>query len=177
MPVSPAAGAGLWLASQSQHCRVFQGKGVLDIIDEVLAPCRPRVEWAHAPDLAQFVADLRPRSYCVQYRESDLNFLNRILAEEGIGYYVAEIDGRSLADAGESALNRLVLFADPTAFREDISSSQSGAIRYHRAGAQESEDAIQVFGATLRFQSALTTIAGPSDVRGRASDGRGKVNP
>ena len=150
---------GLWLASQSQHSRVFQDQSVLAIIDAVLAPYRPRIEWAHAPELAQFVAELRPRAYCVQYRESDLNFVNRILAEEGIGYYLEEIPERTLNDPGEQALNRLVLFADSTRFPQDPQSDQSGAIRYHRAASQEHHDAIQTFGATRRLQAALTTLA------------------
>ncbi|WP_257999637.1 contractile injection system protein, VgrG/Pvc8 family, partial [Xanthomonas oryzae] len=37
-----------------------------------------------------FLAQARPRSYCVQYRESDLDFVQRLLAEEGLGWRLQE---------------------------------------------------------------------------------------
>jgi type VI secretion system secreted protein VgrG len=36
----------------------------------------------------------RPREYCVQYRESDFNFVSRLLEDEGIYYWFQDKDGK-----------------------------------------------------------------------------------
>ena len=35
----------------------------------------------------------RKRTYCVQYRETDFNFVSRLMESEGIGYYFRHTDG------------------------------------------------------------------------------------
>ena len=70
----------LWLLSLNQQTRVFQDKSVLDILREVLAPYSivPRIETQAA---------YLPLEYCTQYRETDLDFLARILQQQGIFFY------------------------------------------------------------------------------------------
>jgi type VI secretion system secreted protein VgrG len=70
-----------WFLSQTQDCKVFQNKTVLQIIDEVLAD--------HPMALLdnRTMASYTPWVYCVQYRESDFNFLSRLMEQEGIYYY------------------------------------------------------------------------------------------
>jgi type VI secretion system secreted protein VgrG len=71
----------LWFLTLSQDCKVFQNKSVLDIVQEVF------------DGLGYTDYDLRcsrtyaPREYCVQYRETHLNFVSRLLEEEGIFYF------------------------------------------------------------------------------------------
>ncbi|MEZ5796365.1 MAG: type VI secretion system tip protein TssI/VgrG [Paracoccaceae bacterium] len=71
----------LWFLSLDTDNRIFQEKSVPDIIDEVFGAY---------PD-AKFKTNLRgryePREYCVQYGESDLNFVQRLLEDEGIFYH------------------------------------------------------------------------------------------
>lgn len=70
----------LWLLSLNRQTRVFQNKTVLDIVKEVLSPYSivPRVE------TQQSYVTLE---YCTQYRETDLDFVSRILEQHGIFYY------------------------------------------------------------------------------------------
>lgn len=167
----------IWLATQTRHNRVFQDKTVLQILEEVLAGFSPRLQWRATPDVDRLLADIRPRSYCVQYRESDYAFLSRLLAEEGLGFCFAETAGAdalngngeaeptdvpAAASIGPAPLHSLVVFADSEGLPEDHSSlHQNGGrgIRYHRAASQEDQDAIQAFGATRRLQPAVTTFA------------------
>jgi type VI secretion system secreted protein VgrG len=70
----------LWLPSLNQQTRVFQNKTVVDIVKDVLEPYSivPRVETQQS-----YVA----LEYCTQYRETDLDFVSRILQQHGIFYY------------------------------------------------------------------------------------------
>lgn len=144
----------LWLATQRRNSRAFQDKTVLEIVEAVFAADGHRANWRIAPGVERFMARLRPRSYCCQYRESDYAFVSRLLAEEGIGFYFEE----DLGSGTSLSRQCLVLFADSTAFADDCS-GKDGGIRFHRNGAAEQRDSIQAFGSTRRLPSALTTIS------------------
>jgi type VI secretion system secreted protein VgrG len=58
--------------------RVFQEQTVPEIVSAVLGETV-----AHA---SRLLGKYRPRTYCVQYKESDFAFVERLLAEEGIFY-------------------------------------------------------------------------------------------
>ena len=71
----------LWFLSLSANCRIFQGKSTLEIIEQVFKDAGYRdfeVKCGRSYD---------KREYCVQYRETDLNFVSRLLEEDGIFYY------------------------------------------------------------------------------------------
>lgn len=68
----------LWLSTLTVNSRIFQQKTVQQILEEVLTGID--VEY-------NLTADYFPRDYCVQYRETDFNFVSRLMEEEGIFYY------------------------------------------------------------------------------------------
>ena len=111
-----------------------------------------------------FLGSGAARSYTVQYRETDLAFVTRLLAEEGIGWRI-EQDGEGAA--ASPCGHTLVLFADSVgagSCPEDASSKSSNGprhgIRFHRASSQETSDAIQAFGGQRVLQAATTTVLG-----------------
>lgn len=72
----------LWNLSRTSDCRIFQEKSVLDILRLLLdeggvQPYEIRTGARPEP---------KPRPYVVQYNETDLAFLERLLAEIGFGY-------------------------------------------------------------------------------------------
>ncbi len=73
----------LWLLGLRQRSRIFQQLSVPDIIAQVLR------EAGVASDRYRFVLQntYTAREYCVQYRETDLHFVSRLLEEEGIFYF------------------------------------------------------------------------------------------
>src|SRR5262245_52481995 len=73
----------LWFATKIAQSRVFQDLDVLDIIKAVIAG------WPKPAVLDEFRIRGRypKRPYCVQYRETDFHFLNRLMEEEGIYYF------------------------------------------------------------------------------------------
>jgi type VI secretion system secreted protein VgrG len=78
----------LWFLTRTADCRIFQDKSVKQIVEEVFAD--------HAA-VADFVFELTetysPLKYCVQYRETDFNFVSRLLEDEGIYYYFRQTEG------------------------------------------------------------------------------------
>ncbi|KOQ35781.1 type IV secretion protein Rhs, partial [Achromobacter xylosoxidans] len=94
----------LWLATQRRASRVFEAKPVLDIVRHVLDGYEGYV-YRVAGDVEAALADLAPRPYTTQYRETDYDFIARLLAEAGLGWTVLE-------DAGVPARHVVQLFAD-----------------------------------------------------------------
>ncbi|WP_277404227.1 contractile injection system protein, VgrG/Pvc8 family, partial [Achromobacter insuavis] len=94
----------LWLATQRRASRVFEGKAVLDIVRHVLDGYEGYV-YRIAADVEGALADLAPRPYTTQYRETDYDFLMRLLAEAGLGWTVLE-------DESVPARHVVQLFAD-----------------------------------------------------------------
>ncbi len=75
-------GPALELLKLHLRHRIFQGRTVPEIVREVAEPLL--VEQGSALVLDQLTRSYAPRDYCVQYRETDLAFVLRILAESGI---------------------------------------------------------------------------------------------
>ena len=151
-----------WLGflAQTLRSRVWQEQNVTAIIEATLGDYAAYGSWRWSPCVGQLLAGAAEggvRSYCVQYRESDLDFVSRLLAEEGIGYRFEE--------AGDGSPGpTVVFFADSTADAscpENVASASAlggAGIRFHRDGVQEEQDTIQVFGG-VRGQPVATLSA------------------
>ncbi|HYO65319.1 MAG TPA: type VI secretion system tip protein VgrG, partial [Archangium sp.] len=63
-----------------RRSRIFQNKAIPDIVKQVLNEGQVKHRFALSGSYA-------PREYCVQYRESDFDFISRLLEEEGIFYF------------------------------------------------------------------------------------------
>jgi type VI secretion system secreted protein VgrG len=84
----------LWLLARRSNCRIFQNKTVEEIVKAVFAdPVYKGLEFGEIKWKANARAH-PPREYCVQYRESDFNFVSRLLEDEGIYYWFQDKDGK-----------------------------------------------------------------------------------
>lgn len=115
--VAPA----LSLLRHRRSRRIWQLESVVDIITSVLrgplAAHGRELRWALDPSTYE------PREYCVQHGESDLDFVHRLLAEEGIYYRFEVEDGRELvtfADSSARAPIISVASADPDRRRRGV---------------------------------------------------------
>ncbi len=153
-----------WMAllAHTRRSRVWQEQTLVQILESVFERYAAHAQWRWADDVAAHLAQSpfngsgEHRSYTVQYRETDLDFVSRLLAEEGISWRVEE-------DPDAPAGHSVVLFADSpaeAACPEDATSQGTGGIRFHRASSQERVDAIQALGGTRVLQSATTTVLG-----------------
>jgi type VI secretion system secreted protein VgrG len=141
----------IWLLSQTRNSRAWQDKTVIQIVDSVFAQYQPYAQWVWSGDVSLFMSDAIARSYCCQYRETDLDFVTRLLTEEGLGWRFEEHEDGS----------RMVLFADSSqlsAAPEDASSEAGGGIRYHAASSVEKSDSIQYLQAFRKLGVAVVTV-------------------
>jgi len=78
----------LWFLTRTADCRIFQDLTAPEIIAQVFDD--------HAvADVKNSLTDTyRKRNYCVQYRETDFDFVSRLMEQEGIYYYFAHDEGR-----------------------------------------------------------------------------------
>ena len=74
----------LWLLTKKVQSRIFQHLSVPDILHQVLAGLDVTYE---------ILATYYQRDFCVQYRESDFDFVSRLMEEEGIYYFFKHTDG------------------------------------------------------------------------------------
>lgn len=141
----------VWRLGQVRNSRVWQDKSVIEIVDSVFAAYLPLAAWRWSDETGPFMADALARSYCCQYRESDLDFVRRLLAEEGLCWRFEQTASGPCA----------VLFADsthPKAVPEDASSALDGSVRFHGARASEHSDTVQALVAKRRLHASLTTV-------------------
>jgi type VI secretion system secreted protein VgrG len=71
--------------AQRVDTRLFQDLDVPHILQEVLEPALG--EYGRKLDVTNLNEGYLVRDYCVQYGESDLGFVHRLMQEEGISYY------------------------------------------------------------------------------------------
>ncbi len=86
----------LWLLTRKARSRIFQHITVPDILKKVFEGMDVSYE---------LVGNFKPRDYCAQYRETDFQFVSRLMEEEGI-FYFFEHDDKShklvVADSPQS---------------------------------------------------------------------------
>src|SRR5512135_2427615 len=77
-----------WLLTTTADSRIFRKKSVPDIIKQIF----------NEKGLTDFsdrhTKTYNPREYCVQYRETDFNFISRLMEEEGIWYFYEHDNGK-----------------------------------------------------------------------------------
>ncbi|MDH4240104.1 MAG: type VI secretion system tip protein VgrG [Phycisphaerae bacterium] len=87
----------LWFLTRTADCRIFQEKTVPDIIKQVFSD--------HGfTDLEDaLTGSYRTWEYCVQYRETDFNFVSRLMEQEGIYYFFKHENGKHHLVLADSA--------------------------------------------------------------------------
>jgi type VI secretion system secreted protein VgrG len=71
----------LWFLTRTSTCRIYQKLTVPEILKKLFD------EHAVAKVELELTASYRKWEYCVQYRETDFNFVSRLMEQEGIYYY------------------------------------------------------------------------------------------
>ncbi|MBA4706850.1 type VI secretion system Vgr family protein [Aquitalea aquatica] len=129
--------------------RVFQDLSVPDIVKQILAEHQANNPvFAQVQTLEFHTATASPRSYCLQYRESDFDFIVRLLHEEGYAWRFEHVDG-------EHPQVKLVVFDD--AF--SLPPAASERVRFHRSDATEEEDGLTDWSTARQVVSGAVALA------------------
>jgi type VI secretion system secreted protein VgrG len=86
----------LWFLTRTADCRIFQNMTVPDIIAKIFNDL----------GFSDFRQDLEgsfePLDYCVQYRETDFNFVSRLMEQYGIFYFFEHEENKHTLVLGDS---------------------------------------------------------------------------
>src|SRR6185437_11905889 len=86
----------LWMLTRHSDCRIFQNKNVPDIIEAVFG------DRGFSDYRLSLQASYSPLEYCVQYRETDFNFVTRLMEQYGMFFFFEHSESKHtlvLADA------------------------------------------------------------------------------
>lgn len=120
-----------WLLTQREDCRIFQDMSAKDIISKMLDD----VGLSDYRIAASGGTHVRP--YCVQFNETDFQFISRLLEEEGICYFFEHRKGKHtmvLADAPshhDKCMSRTVEYRRGTQPAEEFISYWERRFRIH----------------------------------------------
>jgi len=129
---------------------LFQDKTVIDILTQIFADYPP-ANWT-----SQVTQKLRQYSTATQYRETDLAFIQRLLAEEGLSYRFSHDQSASAGDEASHARHQLVIFDRDS----ELPAAAQPDIRFHRNNATETTDTIQVWQEQRSVQPNAVSLAG-----------------
>jgi len=125
----------LWFLGRTAGCRMFQEKTVTEIITQVFQDLG-FTDFRNATE-----ASYEPREYCVQYRETALNFVSRLMEQYGIFYYFEHAQDK----------HTLVL-ADGPSVHQDC--PEQARVRFTQlTGPMEDEDSISDWSHRYEFRT------------------------
>jgi type VI secretion system secreted protein VgrG len=90
----------LWLLTLTKNFKVFESMTVVDIVRQILSQ-------AGIQNRFELTGDYTQRDHCVQFRETNFDFISRLMEEEGIFYYFEHSNGKHV----------MVVADAPTAFK------------------------------------------------------------
>jgi type VI secretion system secreted protein VgrG len=107
----------IWFMSRTADCRIFQDKTVPEIVKAVFSD-HPTNSFKDS-----LTGSYRKWTYRVQYRETDLAFVRRLMEQEGIYFYFTHADGKHTLVMADSYSGHTAIQGSPLPFiaPEDVS--------------------------------------------------------
>ena len=136
--------------AQRRDCYLFQDKTVIDIIGQILTDY-PEAQWSN-----QITQPLRTYSVATQYRETDFEFIRRLLSEEGLSFRFEHDQSATAGDDTPHARHQLILFDRDT----ELPDGAQPTIRFHRNNATEASDTLQQWHETRTALPNAVSLAG-----------------
>ena len=165
----------LWLAKHRRGSRIFQGRRVTDIVDAVLGE-------AGIPRRFELEKTYLVRDYVTQYDETDLDFVRRLLAEEGLFF---TFEQPALAEGEGDLPGETLVIGDDPARLPDLGEGDAGAL-HHRDAEGFVDPGLEVIHSFSQRRAVRTQTAVDRDwdptrpnldltARAAASEGDGRL--
>jgi type VI secretion system secreted protein VgrG len=142
----------LWFLTLYSNCRIFQNKSVPDIVEKIFK------DRGFADYQLKLQGSYQPREYCVQYRETDFNFVSRLLEDEGIFYFFEQAeDKHTLVLADDKATFKTC----PNKAKAEYSPSVGGLLDEDTVFTVEQENRVNTGTASLKdydFEKPNTSL-------------------
>ena len=142
----------LTLLRHRRDSYILQDKNAQEIVAELLADYpQVRFEFDVTQELAQ-------RHICTQYRESDMAFITRLLASEGLNWrFEHDQPGDDDAQGGDGQARHRVVIFDSKA--KAPATPGEASIRFHGVRATDTDDAIDQFRARRQVSANAVSIS------------------
>lgn len=121
----------LWFMQQHEDSRIFQELSIPDIIEEIFR------DFSYSDYQLELSATYEPLTYCVQYQESNHDFIARLCERAGIYFYFRNEDG----------VEKMVL----TDSHDQHQPLDPATITFHEQDVAEDADAVQTLTRSLRL--------------------------
>lgn len=132
----------LWLLTRTTDCRIFQNAKVPDIIEKIFK------DDGFNDYKLKLNGTYNPKEYCVQYRESDFNFISRLMEQEGIYYFFTHQDGK-----------HILTLADSPSAHDTFSGYDTFNYRASSGKQDEQKEAVTDWIIEKELQSGLYTVS------------------
>lgn len=86
-----------WMLTRYADCKIFHNKKVNEVIEQVFS------DRGFQDYTLLLNGDYSPMEYCVQYRETDFNFISRLMEQNGIFYFYQHEMGKHTMVIADSA--------------------------------------------------------------------------
>jgi type VI secretion system secreted protein VgrG len=131
-----------WFLTLFSDCRIFQNMAVPDIVEKVFK------DRGFTDFRANLQGTYNPREFCVQYRETDFNFVSRLLEEEGVFYYFEHTEDK----------HTMVLADDVSAFAACPNQPNDASVQFApTTGGRLDNDVVFTLEAEYRVQTGTAS--------------------
>jgi len=130
-----------WFLTRNSDCRIFQNLTVEEIINEVCSSLGfSDIEF-------HLEASYRKWKYCVQYRETDFNFLCRLMEQEGMYFYFSHAEN-----------NHTLIIVDSAVFHESIANYETIPFILQQDSSLQDQEYIQDWRISKQVQSGAYVL-------------------
>jgi type VI secretion system secreted protein VgrG len=156
-----------WFLTRRRNSRAFQGKTAPEIIQTILRDA------GFSSDYELSLSGTYPaRDFCLQYRETDLDFITRLMEEEGIYYFFRAGSGREKMVVADGPQAHVATVVNPVEFTQRSTDYRSTTEHIYEMSGGEASQSGKVTLWDYNFETPSSELRA---VRAIAKGGHGQT--